>query len=134
MAEFIMKNMIRKAGLEDGFLVESAAVSAEETGNTVYPDAKRALRNHGIPFHDRKARKIREDDIRFDHIYVMDTSNLQRAKRLLPLAASKIERLLPDQDISDPWYSGKFEQSYQEIERGCRLRLEEILDQKKKGA
>ena len=85
MAEFVMKDLVRKAGLTDKFYIESAAVSAEELGNPVYPPAKRELAAHGISCEGKTARQMtRADYDRFDFLVCMDLSNLRRMERIWP--------------------------------------------------
>lgn len=131
MAEFVMKDLVSKAGLNDRFQIDSAAVSREEIGNDMYPPARRCLDGHNIPYAKRKARQVRAtDEEKYDHIYVMDHSNLRNIHRIIPDDRShKIELLLGNRDISDPWYTGDFEKAYQDILTGCQKRLDEILKQ-----
>ena len=76
MAEFVMKDMVKKAGAEDRFFIDSAAVSREEIGNPIYPPAQRELVKHGILGASHWARQITADDLqKFDRIYYMDSSN-----------------------------------------------------------
>ena len=86
MAEFILKAMVRARGLEDRYVIESAAVSTEETGNPIYPPARRCLNQHGVPFDSAKrARQVtRADYDRFDRIICMDASNLRLIRRIIP--------------------------------------------------
>ena len=126
MAEFVMKEMVRKAGLESRVYIESAAASTEELGNPMYPPARRELSRHGIPFTPRKARQIRAEDLsRFDRIYYMDGRNARYLYRMFP-DARNIRPFLP-YDVADPWYSGDFSQTWTDIETGCRRILEELL-------
>lgn len=119
MAEFIMKKMVKDAGLEDEFEIASAATSAEEIGNDMYPPAKETLRKHGVPFTKRAARQITEDDLeRYDHIFIMDRNNQRWLDRMFG-ADSKIRLLMTltgdDRDVADPWYTGDFETTYDDI-------------------
>ena len=83
MAEFVMKDLVRKAGRESEFEIASVAVSREELGNPIYPPAQRELSRHGVPFDHRRARQITDNDIAYyDHIYYMDTSNARYLRRL----------------------------------------------------
>ena len=122
MAEFIFKDLVRKNGLEDQFYIESAAVSTEEIGNSIYPPAKRCLNAHGIPFDKNKtARQItRADYDRFDLIIYMDRMNLRWLKYIIPDDPQKKFRLMmsftgQDRDVADPWYTGDFETTYRDI-------------------
>lgn len=133
MAEFILKDMVRSRGDADRFRIESAAVSTEETGNSIYPPAKRCLNAHGIPFDRSKtARQItRADYDRFDLIICMDRMNLRWLRYIIPddpqdkvclmMSFAGIER-----DVADPWYTGDFETTYRDITRACESLLNTI--------
>ena len=131
MAEFILKDMVRSRGLEDSFYIESAAVSTEEIGNSMYPPAKRCLNAHGIPFdRNRTARRItRADYDRFDLIICMDRMNLRWLKYIIPDDPQDKVRLMMsyagiDRDVADPWYTGDFETTFRDITLAC----ESLLD------
>ena len=127
MAEFILKDMVKKEGCADRFEIASAAVSTEEIGNPVYPPAKRELARHGISCAGKTARQITMHDVRtYDRIYYMDSSNLRFLRRMFPNDSlfgngegAKFFPLLP-RDVADPWYTGDFETTYRDIEQGCR--------------
>lgn len=130
MAEFIMKALLRSRGLEDGYHIESAAVSTEEIGNPIYPPAKRCLTQHGVPFDSSKrARQVTLVDYdRFDRIICMDASNLRLLRRIIPSdPAGKIHLLMSytgvGRDVADPWYTGDFETTFQDILEGCEAML-----------
>ena len=130
MAEFVMKALVRSRGLEDEYHIESAAVSDEETGNPIYPPAKRCLTQHGVHFDNSKtARKITPADYaRFDRIICMDASNLRLIKRIIPSDPDgKIHLLMSytgrSRDVADPWYTGDFETTFQDILEGCEAML-----------
>ena len=123
MAEFIFKDKIRSRGLNEQFYVESAAVSTEEIGNSIYPPAKRCLNAHGIPFDTSKtARQItRADYDRFDLIICMDRMNLRWLKYIIPNDPAGKSRLMmsyagQDRDVADPWYTGDFETTYRDLD------------------
>lgn len=125
MGEYVLKDMVAKAGLAHRFEIASAAVSREELGNPVYPPARRELAKHGIRCDDHAARQITMADYHhFDRIYYMDRSNARYLSRLLPSNPDKIRPLLY-RDVADPWYTGDFEQTYADILEGCRSILEE---------
>ena len=133
MAEFIFKNLVRKNGLEDSFYIESAAVSTEEIGNSIYPPAKRCLNAHGIPFDKNKtARQItRADYDRFDLIIYMDRMNLRWLKWIIPDdPQNKIKLMMSytghDRDVADPWYTGDFETTYNDIMEASQMLLKAI--------
>ena len=130
MAEFVMKALVRSRGLEDEYHIESAAVSDEETGNPIYPPAKRCLTQHGVPFdNSKRARKITPADYsRFDRIICMDASNLRLIRRVIPSDPDgKIHLLMSytgrSRDVADPWYTGDFETTFQDILEGCEAML-----------
>ena len=130
MAEFIFKDLVRKNGLEDQFYIESAAVSTEEIGNSIYPPAKRCLNAHGIPFDkDKTARQItRADYDRFDLIIYMDRMNLRWLKWIIPDdPQNKIKLMMSytghDRDVTDPWYTGDFETTYNDIMEASQMLL-----------
>ena len=129
MAEFILKVLVRAKGLE-GYYIESAAVSAEEIGNPIYPPAKRCLTQHDIAFDPAKrARQItRADYDRFDAIVCMDSSNLRRIRRIIPEdKAGKIRLMMSytgiGRDVADPWYTGDFETTFQDLLTACEAML-----------
>ena len=126
MAEFIMKDLVAKSGLEHEIYVESAATSTEELGNDMYPAAKAKLRELGIPFQRRAARQITPADYgRFDYIIVMDSFNVYNIRRIIRSdPEKKIHKLLDfskrqGADIADPWYSDDFDTAYRDILEGC---------------
>ena len=126
MAEFVMKDLVRKAGRTDEFEIASVAVSCEELGNPVYPPARRELASHGISCAGKTARRITEADLaHFDHIYYMDASNARYLRRLFGDKADKCRPLL-SRDVADPWYSGDFSQTWNDILTGCTRILEEL--------
>ena len=118
MAEYIFRNMVEDA---DEYYVESAAVSREEIGNDIYPPAKAVLTQHGVPFGRHHARQVTRDDYdRFDHIYIMDESNYRRIMGILGADPEGKVELLLERGIADPWYTGEFETTYNDIVEGCR--------------
>ena len=126
MAEFVMKDLVKKAGGEKRFEIASAAVSREEIGNPVYPPARRELQKHGIRCDGHAARQITRRDLEhFDRIYYMDGSNGRYLRRLFGDDAEKCRPLL-DRDVADPWYTGDFQQTWEDILEGCTGILEEL--------
>ena len=126
MGEYILKELVKKAGREAEFEIDSAAVSREEIGNPIYPPARRELTRRGVAFGDHRARQVTMEDYRhFDRIYFMDESNRRYLQRLLPQDPEKIQKLLP-RDVADPWYTGDFAQTYEDLMEGCRNILEEF--------
>ena len=125
MAEFVLKDMVKKAGVADQFHIESVAVSREEIGNPVYPPARRELARHGIGCDGHHARQITQADVdKFDHIYYMDSSNARYLQRLFP-GETKFQSFLP-RNVADPWYTGDFTQTWLDICEGCEKILEEL--------
>lgn len=134
MAEFIFKDKIRSRGLNEQFYVESAAVSTDEIGNSIYPPAKRCLNAHGIPFDTSKtARQItRADYDRFDLIICMDRMNLRWLKYIIPNDPDNKVRLMmsyagQDRDVADPWYTGDFETTYRDLTEATGKLLEAVI-------
>ena len=126
MAEFLLEDMVNKAGRTTEFEIDSVAVSREEEGNPVYPPARRELEKRGISCGHHAARRITEEELsHFDHIYYMDASNARYLQRLFGDRAAKCKPLL-SRDVADPYYYGGFEQTYRDIEEGCRRILEEL--------
>ena len=130
MAEFIMKALVKAKGLEGEYYIESAAVSDEEYGNPIYPPARRSLNQHGVRFDPTKtARTVTRGDYdRFDRLICMDSSNLRLLRRIIPEdPQGKIHLLMSytgrGRDVADPWYTGQFEQTFQDILEGCEAML-----------
>ena len=127
MAEFVMKDLVKKAGISDRVHVASAAVSREEIGNPVYPPARRELQRHGIECHGHAAHQITRRELEeYDKVYYMDASNARYLKRLFGSDANKCQPLL-DHDVADPWYTGDFTATWNDVLSGCQAILEEIL-------
>lgn len=132
MAEFVMKDLVQKAGLADQFYIESAATSTEEIGNEVYPPAKRKLAEHGIGCKGKKARQMRDNDYsRFDLLIGMDEWNIRNMTRICGGdPEGKIHKLLDytkrKGDVADPWYTGNFEATWQDVTEGCQCLLDAI--------
>ena len=130
MAEFICKALLKSYGIENEYYVESAAVSDEEYGNPIYPPAKRCLTQHGVWFDPSKtARTVtRADYDRFDRIIVMDSSNLRWIRYIIPEDPQKKIHLMMSycgkgRDVADPWYTGDFERTFQDILTACEAML-----------
>ena len=127
MGEYVMKDMVKKAGLEDRFEIASAAVSREEIGNPVYPPARRELQRHGIGCEGHAAHQITRRELEdYDKIYYMDGSNARYLQRLFGNDAAKCQPLI-HRDVADPWYTGDFTATWNDITMGCQAILEEIL-------
>ena len=132
MAEFVMKDMVSRAGLSGRFEIDSAATSTEEIGNPVYPPARRKLAEHGIGCGGHAARQLRRDDYdRYDYLIGMDSANLRNMHRICGGdPAGKISLLLDwtghPGSVADPWYTGDFETTWQDVLAGCQALLEQI--------
>lgn len=134
MAEFIFKALVRSRGLEGMFHIESAAVSAEEIGNPVYPPARRCLTQHGVLWDSGKiARRVTAADYsNYDLLICMDRSNVSRLGRITgPDTHHKVHLMMSyagtGRDVADPWYTGDFEEAFQDILRGCEGLLNVLL-------
>ena len=130
MAEFILKALVKARGLENQYHIESAAVSTEEIGNPIYPPARLSLTQHGVWFDPGKtARQITKSDYdKFDLIICMDTSNLRLIKRIIPEdPKNKIHLMMSfagiTRNVADPWYTGDFETTFQDLLIGCEALL-----------
>jgi len=128
MAEFIFKALAQAKGT--AVYAESAAVSTEEIGNPIYLPAQRSLRQHGIPFDPgKRARQVtRRDYDRFDRIICMDASNLRLIRRIIPDdPEGKIHLMMSytgiGRDVADPWYTGDFETTFQDLLEACEAML-----------
>lgn len=132
MAEFVMKDLVQKAGLTDHFYIESAATSTEEIGNEVYPPAKRKLAEHGISCKGKTARQMtRSDYQRFDLLIGMDDWNIRNITRIAGGdPEGKIHKLLDytvrKGDVADPWYTGDFDATWRDVTEGCRELLKSL--------
>lgn len=126
MGEYALKDMVAKAGRSHAFEIASAAVSREEIGEPVYPPARRELAKHGISCDGHKARQVTLADYHhYDRIYYMDRSNARYLSRMLPENPEKI-RPLCDHDVADPWYTGDFTRTWEDIVAGCEAIMEEF--------
>ena len=136
MAEFILKDLVKKQGLEDMFYIASAATSTEEIGNPVYPPARRKLMEHGISCEGKRARQMtRADYDKFDYLLAAEERNLINMKRITGGDPDgKMYRILDFSDrpgnIADPWYSGDFDTAYRDILRGCEAFLHRVCADK----
>ena len=132
MAEFVMKDLVRQAGLESQFHIESAATSTEEIGNPVYPPARRKLAEHGISFEGKTARQLKNADYdQYDLLIGMDRANLRNMHRICGGDfAGKIHLLMDytdhPRDVADPWYTDDFEATWRDVLAGCQGLLEQL--------
>ena len=133
MAEFVMKKYVKDAGLEREFEIRSAATSREEIGNPVYPPARRKLAEHGMSCSGKTAVQMTAADYsRYDYIVIMDSYNHRNILRIIGSDPdNKVKRLMDytdhPRDVADPWYTGDFETTYQDITEGCDALLREII-------
>lgn len=133
MAEFVMKDLVRKNCLEEQFYIESAATSTEELGNEVYPPAKRKLAEHGISCKGKTARQMKQADYnRFDLLIGMDEWNIRNMTRICGGdPENKIHKLLDYTkrrgDVADPWYTGDFDATWRDVTEGCQCLLQSLI-------
>ena len=126
MAEFVMTDLVKQAGLESRFRIESAATSTEELGNPVYPPARRKLAEHGIDCAGKTARRLTASDYgRYNLLIGMDRANLRNMQRICGGDPGGKMRLLMDYtdrpgDVADPWYTDDFETTWRDVLAGCR--------------
>lgn len=132
MAEYVMKNLVREAGIEARVKIASAATSREEIGNDIHPGTKRLLQKEGIPFERRAARQLTAREYaEWDFLIAMDQNNLQNLRRIIGEdQENKVSLLLEiageNGDIADPWYTGDFDTTYRDVLRGCKALLQEV--------
>lgn len=131
MAEFIMKELVRSHGCGEDYHIESAAVSDEESGNGIYPPARKCLERHGIPYDSgKRSRKVRRSDYdRFDLLICMDNSNVLRLHNIIGEdPEGKVRMIMSfcgrDASVADPWYTGDFEATYNDLTESCTALLE----------
>ena len=135
MAEFVMKDLVEKAGLASQFRIASAATSREEIGNPVSPPAQRKLAEHGIGCAGHAARQITARDYQdYDLLIAMDSANLRNLRRFYGGdPAGKIHMLLeyagrPGEEVADPWYTGDFQATWEDVSAGCAGLLEQLTE------
>ena len=132
MAEFVMKKLTEDAGIAENYHIESAATSTEEIGNPVYPPARRKLAEHGISCSGKTARQIRRQDYEnYDYLIGMDEANLRNMIRVFGGDPDHKVSLLMDytghpRSVADPWYTGDFEATWQDVLEGCTALLAQI--------
>lgn len=134
MAQYVFQNLINRHNLTDQFYIDSAATSREEIGNPVHHGTRRKLKEVGIPCGDHRARQLekREYD-EFDYLIGMDSMNIRNMMRILgDDPEGKVSKLLDftertGQDIADPWYTGNFDRTYEDVKEGCEALLQDCL-------
>ena len=135
MAEFYMKHIVNKAGLTDSIYIESAATSREEIGNDTHYGTKQKLDEMDIPYTRRKARQVTMDDYRnFDYLIIMDENNARNLRLIIDDDVDhKVYKAMmfvgESRDVKDPWYTGNFDETYDDISRSCDALLELIKEQ-----
>ena len=135
MAEFYMKHIVNKAGLTDSIYIESAATSREEIGNDTHYGTKQKLDEMDIPYTRRKARQVTMDDYRnFDYLIIMDENNARNLRLIIDDDVyHKVYKAMmfvgESRDVKDPWYTGNFDETYDDISRSCDALLELIKEQ-----
>ncbi|WP_338547164.1 low molecular weight protein-tyrosine-phosphatase [Emergencia sp. JLR.KK010] len=135
MAEYVMKDMVRKAGREAEFEIASAATSREEIGNDIHRGTKAKLREQAIAFEKRQARQVTKKDYEeFDYLILMDRENKRGLSRIISADPyNKVHMLLgfagKDRDIADPWYTGNFDETYDDVVAGCQAFLQSLAKQ-----
>lgn len=132
MAEFVMRDMVNKAGLSDKFEISSAATSTEEIGNSVYPPVKRLLADNGISCDGKTARQLTKKDYdNYDLLIGMDGANYQNISRICGGDKQNKIHLLMDftgspHDVADPWYTRNFDATWNDINKGCKALLDKL--------
>ncbi len=133
MAEAVFRHMLEERGLGERFAVDSAAVSAEEIGNPVYPEANRTLVAHGLPASNHHAWQLtRADYDRYDFFIGMDQENIYRMRQIFGGDSQRKVGLLlayteHPREVEDPWYTGRFDRVFDLITQGCQALLETLL-------
>ena len=131
MAEFVMKDLVKKEGREKEFLIESAATSTEEIGNPVHRGTRQKLAQFNISVAGKTARQMTKKDYEeFDYIIAMDSFNTRNIARIVEDKDGKVSKLLnfagEKGDIADPWYTGNFDETYEDVLRGCKGLLKHL--------
>lgn len=139
MAEFVMKDLVRRRGEGERFYITSRAVSREEIGNDLHYGTRAKLRQMGVPFEKRAAVQLtRADYDQYDYLIAMDTSNLRGIERITGGDPANKVRLLLEfagerRSIADPWYTGDFDETYRDVLRGCEALCDVLCKTKKDG-
>lgn len=132
MAEFVFKDMVKKLGREEEFIIDSAATSTEEIGSDIHRGTKAVLTQMNIPFNKRQARQITKADYeKYDYIICMDEANVRNLRRIIgDDRDKKVHKLLSfandSRDVADPWYTGNFDKTYKDIVVGLTAFLNKI--------
>lgn len=132
MAEYVMKHLVRQAGREEEFFIDSAATSREEIGNGVHHGTRRKLAQMGVPCGDHRARQMTNADYdEFDLLIGMDSANIRNMQRICGSdSEGKIHKMLEYTkrcgDVADPWYTGDFDATWNDVYEGCVGLLERL--------
>ena len=130
MAEFVMKDLVRKAGREEQFIIASKAARRDELGNDTHYGTKAKLRQMGVPFEKRKATLLSKSDYdAYDYLIAMDRENVSDMLRLFGGDPDKKIHMLLEfaglkREVADPWYTGNFDETYEDVMMGCKGLLE----------
>ena len=133
MAQFVFQDMVNKKGVADKFYIDSAATSREDIGNSTHWGTVNKLKKVGVPVLSHKAKQITKKDYdEFDYIIAMDSNNIRNINRLLNGdPEGKVSKLLSfagsGRDIADPWYTGNFDVTYDDIVEGCTALLNKLF-------
>lgn len=134
MAEFVMKDLVKKSDLSDDFIIASAATSTEEIDNLVHPGTRKKLAEVGISTTGKTATQLKKSDYNhYDYLIGMDERNRRNINKIIGSDPLKKVSCLLDftkhpRDIADPWYTGNFDQTYTDILEGCQALLKEIQE------
>ena len=134
MAEFVMKDIVNKAGMTEKFLVASCATSTEEIGNTVHYGTKRKLAEVGISCEGKRAVQLTKKDYdKYDMLIAMDEMNIRNIMRIIKTdPKNKVSLLLShsgeNRSIADLWYTGNFDNTYNDILKGCTALFKELTN------
>ena len=126
MAEFVMKDLMRKAGREEQFIIDSKAARRDELGHDTHYGTKAKLRQMGVPFEKRKATLLLKSDYdAYDHLIAMDRENVSDMLRLFGGDPDKKIHMLLEfaglkREVADPWYTGNFDETYEDVLMGCQ--------------
>jgi protein-tyrosine phosphatase len=133
MAEFVMKDIVKKAGRSDEFYIASCATSTEEIGNPVHHGTRRKLAEVGISCDGKRAVQLTKSDYnKYDYIIAMDEMNIRNIMRIIKSdPEGKVSLLLShagmSSSIADPWYTGNFDDTYRDVLLGCKALFNEIV-------
>jgi len=134
MAEFVLKDMVKNQGMDDRFIIASAATSTEEIGNPVHIGTKKKLAEHGISVDGKYVVQLKKSDYEnYDYIIAMDSFNIKNIIRIIVQDTDKkVSRLLDfsdnPRDIADPWYTGNFDDTYNDVKEGCEALLKYVFE------